>query len=84
MIDLLESKHTKNKTYFKVIPYIVYEIKTCNNIQSIDDFKKLLKPEFNIADLLLNECNLHNNLRPSEIGDIFMSTHMNKIKMLLN
>lgn len=85
LIEMMSNKNITNPMYFRVIPYVIYEIKTRNKCQlTVDDFKKLITPEFNIIELLLNDCECHNDLLPCEVADIFLNHYYSTITRILN
>ena len=84
LIQIMHTGITQNNIYYRTIPYVVYEIKTQFKLKSTDDFKKLIKPQFNIKELLLNECECHDELLPCEIADVFLKHHYSTISRILN
>ena len=87
IIKLMEHENFRfNPMYYKTLPFIVYELITRSefSIKTVDDFKKLITKEFNIADQLFLECERNEGKIASEVADIFINKYGETIKILLN
>lgn len=72
--------------YNKTLPFIVYELITRSefSIKTVNDFKKLITKQFNIADQLFLECERNEGKLASEVVNIFINNYSETIRNLLN